>query len=105
MSASRPDLTGLVERISDRASELDRAWFAANPNRRHRIRALITGEVPQTEDAPPGFETFVAVWEIEPGARCRVPFCAARRPEDTERSAELVFMAVSAGTPAETDFR
>lgn len=76
------------------ASQADAAWFRANPHRRHRIRPAVPGEfAPQGELPPmaPGFRRFVAVRQIQPGFRVRIPFRVAVEPAQTEGAARAVF--------------
>lgn len=71
------------------ASDLDRRWFQANPDRNHRIRPVIVGETP---DAHPG--DYVVVHQVRPGRRIRWPFIPHKPPppgEAPEHIAKAVF--------------
>jgi hypothetical protein len=57
----------------------DAAWFAAHPNRSHRLRPLIANEgatIPPVYFAslPPEHEVQIVVRQTEPGKRIRAPF-------------------------------
>lgn len=58
---SPPDV---IPEIRDAASENDREWFEAHPERTCRVRHAIVGELP---NGP----RWVVVFQIEPGARIR----------------------------------
>ena len=78
-----------VDRAADRASEDDRAWFAARPTRRWRLRDQHRFEVPGDDGAwqpPEGWSRRVIVIQHAPGYRQRCP-CLA--PEDCPNSGEI----------------
>jgi hypothetical protein len=49
------------------ATKMDKAWFKSHPNRSHRIRRAVAGEVPGTTAT----ESYVAVRQVVPGFRYR----------------------------------
>jgi hypothetical protein len=59
-------------------SQSDRAWFAARPQRAHRLRPPLDGELAQLlrypEQVPPGHATEVLVRQVQPGLRVRRAF-------------------------------
>lgn len=63
----------------DRASDLDRAWFARHSTRAYRLRPVVPGEF-GTGTFPPGTQRLALVKQLLPGARTRLPFWAIRRP-------------------------
>jgi hypothetical protein len=84
---------------ADIAKTLDREWFRSHPLRSHRLRRAITGEFPEGSA-----ETLVAVRQLQPGARVRLPFYAqAQLPSDEapEHIAHAIYdlVAESQGRP------
>jgi len=71
------------------ARKLDRLWFQANPDRHHRIRRAIDGELPEATAAD-----YVVIRQVRPGVRIRwaflpdKPLPAGEAPEDV---AEALF--------------
>lgn len=63
----------------DRASDLDRAWFARHPNRAYRLRPVVPGEF-GSGSFPVGAQRLALVKQMLPGSRMRLPFWAVRRP-------------------------
>jgi hypothetical protein len=56
----------------------DRKWFAANPQRSHRLRPAFPGELAASRVSipmPSGHEVQYLVRQVEPGKRIRLPFC------------------------------
>lgn len=80
------------------ARQLDRDWFKANPDRRHRIRRAIAGELSGVTDAE-----HVVVRQDFPGTRVRWPFLALRPSpvgEASEEFSERIFeQLVEQGLP------
>ncbi|WP_052600563.1 hypothetical protein [Microvirga lotononidis] len=62
------------DKAIDRASEDDRVWFDANPDRHFRIRDLIPYEFNERmPDPQPGFTLRTFVAQMSPGVRLRLP--------------------------------
>lgn len=65
--------------------EDDAAWFAAHPDRSHRMRPMFAGEFAKIEEElqnPPGHHEFqTLIRQLEPGKRIRTPFCRDTRTE------------------------
>ena len=80
--------------VVDAASEADRKWFAGNLLRQHRLRPFFDGEM-EIPPVPSGAQVWIAVRQIEPGVRMRVPVLTARTPEDSEETARFVFYVVA----------
>ena len=57
-----------VEKVSEKVSEDDRRWFAANPDASWRLRRLVPGELP---GQPAG--RWMLVNQVRPGLRLRAP--------------------------------
>jgi hypothetical protein len=55
----------------DLAKQVDRDWFRSHPQRSHRLRRAIPGEIPGGSA-----ETWVVVRQLQPGARRRCSFDA-----------------------------
>lgn len=81
-----------VPEIADAASERDREWFARNPERRHRIRPFVPGELPVHAITGEGL-WYVAVKSMRPGMRVRLAIHLAKAPSESEDTAERVFLA------------
>ena len=75
---------------ADRASESDRRFFEANPNRTYRVRPAHDGEMPEME-APGSGWICIAVRQLAPGVRVRICFIAPTLPFDTEELGAAVF--------------
>lgn len=69
------------------ASESDRRWFVAHPERNHRLRRAVFAEAP----AHPDLLTFVLVKQIEPGVRARAVIYAASVPPCEPNEAEAAW--------------
>jgi hypothetical protein len=90
----------------------DRQWFAANPQRSHRLRPAFPGELdalrgsnPSCElQAPPDHEIQFVVRQVEPGKRIRLPLCRdiACPIPDIEPILHAIFDIYSKGGPAGT---
>jgi hypothetical protein len=72
----------------DQASEEDRVWFEAHPTRSHRVRPFIPGETPEADPIPP---THVAVRQVKPGIRVRLPLWLEGEPGPGEFAARRLF--------------
>ena len=68
----------------------DRAWFAARPERAHRVRPVYPGEFLPME-TPPGQGWFAIVRQIAPGARLRRPMQLNRPGDMGEIEAHALF--------------
>jgi hypothetical protein len=81
--------------------EDDAAWFAAHPERSHRMRPAIPGEFAHIEQElqyPPEHHKFqTLVRQVEVGKRIRTPFCRDMRTEipDLEPIVHAIFDMVS----------
>jgi len=74
-----PGETLVDDKAQTAAAKLDKAWFESHPNRSHRIRRAVAGEVPATTATEP----YVAVRQVAPGFRLRRFFAmAVPLPED-----------------------
>jgi hypothetical protein len=93
IEAEFPDYDGLE---SDRASELDRLFFERNPKRSYRLRPARAGEVPGLTIPPQGW-AYVAVRQIQPGVRVRIPVHLPDFPNDREDLAKAIVDAATAG--------
>lgn len=71
---------GLIETAETPWGDDDRAWFAAHPDRSHRVREVIPGEFPM--EAPDGFVGHVVVRQMQPGFRQRLGFAWSQRLDD-----------------------
>lgn len=68
------ELRMIHEKAVDRASEDDRIWFEANPERHFRIRNPIPYEFNERmPDPTPGFTSRTLVAQMSPGVRLRLP--------------------------------
>lgn len=97
MSAADPALVAATERASD----LDRAWFKRHPRRAHRLRRMVPGEHPPEACAygPPSWPIYTVVKQIMPGTRVRVPFRMRRTPCGCEECLAAIWeQCVSAQT-------
>lgn len=69
-----PAIRAIHEQMIEIATLGDAAWFAANPDRRIRIRKAVTMEFDRNlGGAPDGMEWHALVLEAQPGARVRQP--------------------------------
>lgn len=71
---------GLIETAKTPWGTEDRAWFAAHPDRSHRIREVLPGEFPQ--EAPADLVGHVVVRQFQPGFRQRLGFAWSERLDD-----------------------
>jgi hypothetical protein len=71
------------------SSELDKAWFEANPGRSHRVRRPIPSEPVSDVGGPPlaGLALLVIVAQAAPGIRAKVSFWGFGRPCGCEECA------------------
>jgi hypothetical protein len=70
----------------------DREWFEAHRPRQYRVRPYILGEMPELKLVPqPDRHWFVAVRQLEAGARMRRPFLAEGGPSNDEHVASRIF--------------
>ena len=65
------DLAAPAFTAVDFAKQVDRDWFRSHPQRSHRLRRAIPGEIPGGSA-----ETWVVVRQLQPGSRKRRPFDA-----------------------------
>jgi hypothetical protein len=73
-----PGGTLVDENAVTTAAKLDKAWFESHPNRSHRIRHPVNGEMPGMTT-----EGYVVVRQINPGFRSRQAFTTpVPLPED-----------------------
>jgi hypothetical protein len=79
------------------ASEDDRAWFEANPDRHYRVRPHIPGEWPADalNRLPQGQNWYTVVHQVSPGVRMRLPISLDAEPEPGERAASRLFVAAT----------
>jgi hypothetical protein len=84
----------------DRVTQADRRFFERFPDRRHRVRLASQAEILQYgivlgvyPTAPHGFEHYVAVKNLTPGCRMRVPFTgpAGNDTDISEREAAWLY--------------
>jgi hypothetical protein len=75
------------------ASEDDRAWFEANPNRSFRARPQVPGEWPAgaLSRLPHGQFWFTVINQVKPGVRMRLPISVEAEPDPDERAASVLF--------------
>ena len=66
------DLAAPALTAVDFAKQVDRDWFRSHPQRSHRLRRAIPGEIPGGSA-----ETWVVVRQLQPGVRKRCSFDAA----------------------------
>lgn len=87
--------TAVQKEAIEQASDADRRWFLAHPERNHRMRRAVFAEAP----AHPDLLTFVLVKQIEPGVRCRTVVYATSAPpyEPTEAEAAWAWREVLGG--------
>ena len=78
------------EAAMDRASEADRIWFEQHPRRQHRVRPYVPGELPVHGIAGDG-RWCVAVRNVRPGMRVRLPIYVGRLPPGDEQTAAVIF--------------
>jgi hypothetical protein len=76
--------------IADAASDCDRIWFERHPGRHTYIRGFMPGELPLTMMSGDGVQC-VAVRQMKPGARMRLPVYLPRMPGDSEYNAARIF--------------
>ena len=85
----------------DRASDDDKAWFAAHPDRSYRIRPMVPGE--HLGVASPAW---CAVHQLRPGWRIRMLGGRGQLPPDTEQTGRYWFdravVRASAGKAVES---
>ena len=75
----------------------DRAWFAAHPDRSHRARYPLPGELAAHGLDPTDYpNTAVLVRQMAPGARIRVPLRGPLPPDD-DRSIGALLDAIAHG--------
>jgi len=76
-----------------RAREIDAAWFQAHPTRSHRLRRAIIGEMPGIDVEAVLGDTWVAVRQIKPGVRVKMPFTPPTQdvPPESEALAHAIF--------------
>ena|SRR5688572_614716 len=98
-----------LQRLSDeidRLTDADRNFFKRRPERAHRIRRAFGAEIAASAlmdqrslDLPPHLAWFVAVKQLEPGARVRTFFVYAREIDTDlpEEVAAAVFEATLGG--------
>src|SRR5687768_14601731 len=81
----------------DRASDDDRQWFKARPDRRYRFRPRLSRELGGDADT-----THVLVVQMCPGARTRRGVCwmGAAMPADSDEQLGRLFHLICAGEPA-----
>ena len=85
-------------------SDLDAEWFAAHPDRHHLVRRKVAGEIPAHLD----FGKWVAIRQVRPGVRIRLPFnvpYGKRKLLDliaTEKGAAMMFDLVAADPQAKS---
>ena len=86
MSTSRtnpPVITDpAIVAAAERASELDRVWFLQHPDRAHRVRRLIKGEL--LGEIASSLPAYVVVKQVAPGLRMKAAFYGTREPCDCE---------------------
>jgi hypothetical protein len=81
--------------------EDDANWFAAHPDRSHRMRPMFEGEYPKIADqlasVPEHHEYQTIVRQLEVGRRIRTPFCRDARTEipDLEPVLHAIFDLMS----------
>jgi hypothetical protein len=83
------------------ASEADRLWFVAHPQRSYRVRPLIPGEWPpgSLSTPPRGWRHYTVVRQVMPGFRIRRSFSAEGEPGQGERAAERLYELMTRGGP------
>jgi hypothetical protein len=79
------------------ASEDDRAWFEAHPERSYRVRPHISGEWPDgaLNRLPQGQGWYTVVHQVSPGVRMRLPISLHAEPEPGERAASRLFASAT----------
>ena len=84
---------GLDDDAADRAVVSYRVFFRQNPRRKYRIRPGIEGELPSVfmSGNPENGWLCIAVRQIMPGFRVRLPFRARTVPNDSEVLARKIF--------------
>ena len=73
---------GLIETAETPWGTEDRAWFAAHPDRSHRIREVLPGEFPDLGTPPSALPVYVVVRQVQPGFRVRWPVGWTTRLDD-----------------------
>lgn len=89
-------IADVVSDAVDLATENDREWFAANPERSYRVRLLVAGEIACPRVAGDGL-WYVAVRQIRPGVRVRAAGYLYAPPHDEELDAEALFYHLRGG--------
>lgn len=87
-----------VPEIADAASERDREWFARHPERRHRVRPFIPGELPLHPAAVATGSWFTVVKLVRAGMRVRLSVRLPSAPGPSEAQAEHLFVVAMHGT-------
>jgi hypothetical protein len=90
--------TASQRKVVAEASEADRRWFLAHPERTHRIRRALRGET----KTDPGLTPLVVVRQQRPGFRIRIAFGVRHVPEGEapEEAARMLFERFVGGDTA-----
>jgi hypothetical protein len=102
----RGGLTGIKSRLSRTETPWkndDRAWFAANPQRSHRLRLAFPGELQEFE-APSDREIAVLVRQVAPGERIKLWCELCTTVPDDENFLHALFDVVSKGLRTPVNF-
>ncbi|MBV9825863.1 MAG: hypothetical protein JO001_09330 [Alphaproteobacteria bacterium] len=89
--AETPRLKPEVAQATEKASDGDAAWFAAHPDRSHRLRPAIINELPGISAADVAAGTWIAIRQLMPGFRIRTVFTPPSPPPDDESIAHALF--------------
>jgi hypothetical protein len=73
MTAVTDVMSAVFDVAVDCASEDDRLWLLAHPDRRRRLRPIVPYEFHVRMAVQPGQQAWVLVDQIKPGVRTRVP--------------------------------
>src|SRR3954451_1546662 len=80
-------------------SDRDRQFFESHPSRNYRVRAALEGEFPELT-APGGAWLMIAVRQLAPGVRARIPFVTNQYAPTGEAEARDLYSALTAGSCA-----
>jgi hypothetical protein len=72
----------------------DKRWFERHPNRSHRLRRPLRGELAAFPNAEPHGLLYIIVWQIAPGIRLRVATGLRRTEGNTEENARRALSQV-----------